>query len=173
MHLFQRILCASAIAIPTLGFAADMRDCRLDALTFVDPWGGDDRFVVTRVGTVRAYLCFDENGAMVDTDVPRVGADCQGPYGDLVLEGRYEGWSDELLPGMTAIWHESPAAPCCGWDVYPTSEAPADRLEKVTWFAADSAPVLGTIPTATIEVESGEPILVNPLIALVCAHSLP
>ena len=173
MHPLQAVLCAAAFAFPAVGSAADMRDCRLDALTFVDPWGGDDRFTVTRVGTARAYLCFDDNGAMVETAKPKEGADCQGPYGDLVLEGRYEGWSDELLLGMTAIWYEKPAAPCCGWDVFPTTEAPTERLAKVTWFTKGSVPVLGTFPTAAIEVENGETILINPLIALVCAHSLP
>jgi hypothetical protein len=163
----------TAFALPAAGLAADLRDCRLDALGFVDPWGGDDRFFVERVGAFQVWLCFDAKGEMTQVEQPKEGADCQGPYGDLVLEGRYEGWSDELLPGMTAIWSVQPAAPCCGWEVFPSAAAPAERLARVTWYAPGAAPVLGTIPTASITQEYGEQHLVNPLVALICAHPLP
>ena len=56
----------------------DIRDCPLDTLVFVDPWAGGS-FTVKRVGTNYSWLCqegFQPPDAM-----------CQGPYGDLVLEG--------------------------------------------------------------------------------------
>lgn len=171
---FPRILAiVLGMTAPLTSQAGDMRDCRLDALSFVDAWGGGGTFTVDRVGDARAFLCSDAKGDFVKTQTPAEGADCLGRFGDVILEGRFVGWADELQPGMTAIWSEAPAAPCCGWEVYPTAQVPPDRLAGVSWFAKGSAPTLGTIPTAMIEVTTDDTPLVNPLIALICDHPLP
>jgi len=162
----------SAIA-PLMSNAADMRDCRLDALSFVDAWGDGGTFTVDRVGDTRAFLCLDDKGDYVKTQAPAEGADCLGRYGNVILEGSFAGWADDLVPDMTAIWSERPAAPCCGWEVFPTAEVPPDRLDEVTWFAEGNAPTLRTIPTAAIEVIADSNPFVNPLIALICDHPLP
>lgn len=160
-------------AAPMIAQAGDMRDCRLDALSFVDPWGDGGTFTVERVGDARAFLCYEATGDIVRMHNPAEGEDCLGRYGDLIFEGSFVGWADELLPGMTAIWSESPAAPCCGWEVFPSAEVPPERLADVIWFDEANAPVLGTIPTAMIEVTTDDTPFVNPLIALICDHPLP
>jgi len=63
------------------GQVINMRQCPLDALTFVDPVAGAE-FTVTRVGTNSHYLC--DSGP---TDIPPADEQCSGPFGDLVLQG--------------------------------------------------------------------------------------
>jgi len=148
--------------VATAAASADMRTCRLDALSFVDPWTGS-RFDVERVGESRYFVC--ESGLVESSEIESP-PNCQGPYGSLFLEGQYD-------DGVHAVahWYVIPAAPCCGWEVTAPGEINSTGGD-VHWYAPGSAPLLGNRGFASIETTVGSMAVSNPLIALICAHSL-
>ncbi|MCP5037973.1 MAG: hypothetical protein GY945_10280 [Rhodobacteraceae bacterium] len=172
-NLRAAAICLICTALTPAGLqGADMRDCRLDALSFVDPWGGAV-FQVERVGEAMDYYCGEGQGELVVTKDPTEASACRGPYGDLMLEGSYKGSPDDDARKVTAIWSVIWGSPCCGWEAYETTRVPAQRLAKINWYPKGTAPPLGTQPYASIDEVYGENPFFNPLIALACAHDLP
>ena len=168
--LINIILAALAVGstIPSVGFGADMRDCKLDALTFFDPWVGRGQFTVERVGETLSFWCVDGDGIGAKTKKPTDAANCRGPFGDLLLEGSFDRSPNE----MTVIWSVIAGVPCCGWEAYPTSQVPARHLSDVEWFPKGTAPALGSLPSVLIEAGEYGPITIQ-LLPLDCKHDLP
>ncbi|KUF10915.1 hypothetical protein [Pseudoponticoccus marisrubri] len=163
----MRALILCLLLLPVCGQAADLRECRLDALSFVDPWGGA-RFDVRRVGTYAFLLC--PEGVRPDQPGP-VPSECRGRFGSIVLDGQLKDRDDGPGERLLAEYYTMPAAPCCGWELFRPGDKPALEAD-LTWYAPGSAPVLGTQPFASIESGDYTEISVNPLHALVCAHAL-
>ncbi|MCB1390800.1 MAG: hypothetical protein KDK12_16925 [Rhodobacteraceae bacterium] len=159
-----RVLLAAALALPAAEplWAADMRDCRLDALSFIDPWGGE-RFDVERVGERRQFWCDDHWVPYEQGDRQR----CSGPFGELLLSGRFDHGEVAVM-----VYSVSASAPCCVWDLYSPEEA-QQRFPDIPWYPPGEAPLLRSRGFASIESQWGSIPGHNPLIALACAHSLP
>lgn len=124
-------------------------------MVFADPWAGGS-FAVSRVGESYEYFC--EEGAEPPSEL------CQGPYGDLVLDGTYtEEGADPIH--RFAIFTVSKAAPCCDWNV--TDPADTDLGENFKWLDPAEVPRLGEQGFLSIDSQYGEDFG-NPLIAVAC-----
>ena len=150
-----------ALASPATAF--DMRDCPLDRLTLIDPWGGDE-FQVQRSGARPYFICGEDqqkvDGAPADT------SGCRGPFGQTVLEGKLR--TSQGGQDAWAVYHlHFGAAPCCGWTLQGPEDDP-DLTAGMTWHAPGEVPVLRDFPFASIEEAAGTLGNVNPMIALVC-----
>ena len=175
-HSFLNIVSAALVVgtIPSAGFGADIRDCRLDALTFFNFDENSyvvEQFKVEKVGETWSYWCDASEGISVKTDNPIENAYCRGPFGDLLLEGNFDGTPNK----MTVIWSVIPALPCCGWSAYPTSQIHMSTglLSDVEWFPKGTAPTLGSrFSTALIKTSRYSPVTLQ-LLPLVCDHDLP
>ncbi len=175
-HSFLNFVSAALIVgvIPSEGFGADIRDCRLDSLTFFNTDESSyigERFKVERVGETQVFWCVDNEGISTKTTNPTEIENCQGPFGDLLLEGTFDGTPSE----MTVIWSVIAGVPCCAWDAYPTSQVHISTglLSDVGWFPKGTAPTMGSrVPTALIETSRYSPVTLQ-LLPLVCDHDLP
>jgi hypothetical protein len=144
----------------------DMRDCRLDTVTFIDPVAGGT-FAVARVGRNVNYLC--KGGVRTDAEADDI---CAGPFGDLVLAGRL-GEPGETPRNVFAVWHMEKAAPCCGWRIL---EERAGRkfaaLPGFRWLDGVRAPRLGQVGFASIFFDElhqeGSAVFSAPKIAMHC-----
>jgi hypothetical protein len=143
----------------------DIRDCPLNRLTFVDPWGGDE-FEVSQAWSTEQYLCGEEwTGTQEDES-------CLGPYGDVALEGTLRNRESGVEKPVVAVFSIYKASPCCGWGVYmPNSDfvdeimASADKL--------DDAALLRERPFASISNQDeyfGNPDfdMLNEMHAMIC-----
>lgn len=151
-------LAALCVVLPTSAATIDIRDCPLNTLVFVDPWVSGSSFTVIRVGTNRSLLC--EDGIEPSADV------CQGPYGDMVLEGMFKQYESSESETMSAVWSVIDGVPCCGWNVEKGSAA-ASAADGFTWFDPQDTPLLKDMPWLTIESDYGEDFG-NPLVAATC-----
>ena len=163
-----------AFTIPSVGLGADIRDCRLDSLTFLNSDQSSyvgEQFKVERVGETWSYWCDDNDGISVKTDTLIENAYCQGPFGSLLLEGTFDGTPNE----MTVIWSVASALPCCEWYAYPTSQIHMSTglLSDVDWFPKGAAPTLGRVAQAALIETSRYSPLTLQLLPLVCDHDLP
>lgn len=160
------LVLALCIAPHRAAVAFDMRECGIDALTFVHPWSKGE-FHSLRVGLDVYYLCGPE---AAQTDVPSDPSVCRGPYGNLVLEGRLEenGSAEEF----TAIYSflES-ASPCCGWSVYGVAEAPEISFDTI-WLAKGTAPLLREWPIGAISNAWGTRNDLDDMVPLICDLSM-
>ena len=153
------------IALLILGDPAsafDMRDCKLDAITFVDPWS-NATFKPDRVGVDVYYSCGSTEELVENPDNPET---CRGPYGDLFLQGTFNenGRTSQLLAVYS--YHKN-TAPCCGWSVFASGEN--TTLEnRVTWLASGSAPRLGDWPFGSIANSWGTQGALDGVVALIC-----
>lgn len=128
---------ALALAVPAMAGTVDMRDCRLDTVTFIDAVIGG-AFTVERVGRNVNYLCKD--GARTE-----IGADdiCAGPFGDLVLAGKLSE-PGETPRSIFAVWRMEKAAPCCGWRILEEQAgSKLAALRGFRWLDGARAPRLG------------------------------
>ena len=146
-----------AAAIPGHAASVDLRDCPLDTVLFLDPWAGGS-FAVKRVGTDYFWNC-PEGASMPDPS-------CEGPYGDLVLEGSYRENRYSAERPMTAVWSVIKAVPCCGWSLTDGSYRFTQRPD-FKWLSDGDVPTLGTMNWLTIDVDSFKTIG-NPLHAVAC-----
>lgn len=124
----------------------DVRDCPLDTVVFVDPWAGGS-FEVKRVGTNYNWLC--EEGFAPPDEM------CQGPYGDLVLEGEHRGDADAEPEHKTAIYSIIKGVPCCDWSV-EDGRPDLTENEGFKWLDAGDMPKLRDQPFLSIESEYAE-----------------
>ncbi len=142
--------------------AFDMRECRLGAITFVDPWN-HATFKPDRVGVDVYYFC-GSNEELVEN--PDRLENCRGPYGDIFLQGTFHenGQTSQFLAVYS--YHKG-ASPCCGWSVFASGEN--TELEKrATWLASGSAPRLGEWPFASIANSWGSKGDLDGVVALIC-----
>lgn len=152
----------SAQAEGDAGF--DMRQCKAGAVTFIDPWIGDE-FVVKQVATKYTYLC-NENGTVSE---PVDGDTCR-KFGDISLVGEFlkgpPGEERTEAKEYVATYYIQPASPCCGWKIekYGSDEA-NQTLSNVKWLSARDSPPLGDLPFGSIE---GDAPFGNGLLATVC-----
>jgi hypothetical protein len=140
---------------PTSAAQIDLRECPLDTTVFIDPWAGGT-FTVSRVGTDYGYLC--------DDGIEPPNELCQGPFGDMVLDGELvEG--DGASQQKYAIYTVIKGAPCCDWNVTD----PADTVfgERFKWLEPTEVPLLGEQGFLSIESEHGEDFG-NPMTAVAC-----
>lgn len=153
------------IALPSLALAFDMQTCRLDAVTFVDPWDRRE-FPVERVGTDFYYACGDEETISHD---PADASRCRGPYGDIMLEGSLLQGDRELrFVAVYSVYKST--APCCGWSVYAAGSP--DIEKRVTWLPKGTAPPLGDWPFASIYNSWGDKGELDGFVAMICAAEL-
>lgn len=156
-----------AIAILAAGAtelrAFDMRECQVDALTFVNSWSSET-FEVERVGTSFYYLCGEAQAITRDPADPSL---CRGPYGSLLLDGQHNSGKR-----YTAIYElHSSGAPCCGWSIFP-EDAHREMPEKVTWLKPRTAPRLRDWPIDAIHNDWGPQTALDGMTALVCGMNL-
>ena len=135
----------------------DIRDCPLDTIVFADPWAGGS-FAVQRVGTNYRWLC--EEGFEPPDEM------CQGPYGDLVLEGEHRSDGNGAPEQKTAIYTIIKGSPCCDWSV-ESGSSQVVKSENFKWVEAGKAPLLREMPFLSIESEYGEDFG-NPYFAASC-----
>lgn len=150
-------LLIGAVASPAHSATIDIRDCRLDTVIFVDPWA-DGTFAVKRVGNNHVYACPD--------GVKPPNIDCDGPYGDLVLEGEYRRYESSEPETISAIWSVAKALPCCGWSI-ESGVTSLDGKGQFMWLPAKDVPKLRDMPFLSIDPEGGSD-LGNPVIAAAC-----
>jgi hypothetical protein len=147
---------ALTLAGPASAGIIDMRDCRLDTVTFIDPVAGG-AFTVRRVG--RNSSCTRK-------------AVCDGRLGDLVLAGRLSEPGEAPLI-VYAIWHTEPAAPCCGWRVLAEKEG-RKLAARAGFHWLDRAPRLGETGFASIYFDEahqeGRDIFSAPKVAMRCLN---
>jgi hypothetical protein len=119
----------------TQSFAAsiDIRDCLLENTTFVD-WLDAISFSVKRVGTAYSHLC-DDGKEPPDPS-------CEGPYGELVVEGELRTGRSAEPETLYAIWAVYKSVPCCGWRLSRPGENDPQSWDGFTWLAAGTGPKL-------------------------------
>jgi hypothetical protein len=134
-------LSAVSTALQAQAASFDIRDCRLDLVTFVEPWAGAS-FAVKRVGTRHTWLCPEGKTAE--------GGGCDGPFGDLVLEGVFTPSNGTPPRTMTATRTVLKALPCCSWSV---EEGPSSLVGKAgfKWLERVDVPALRTLSSLSIE----------------------
>jgi hypothetical protein len=135
----------------------DLRDCPLDTVVFTDPWAGGS-FTVKRVGTNYNWLCAD--GFQPPDEM------CQGPYGDLVLDGEYRSDANAAPEQKMAIYTIIKGVPCCDWSV-ESGNSPVIKNEDFKWLEAAKTPLLREMPFLSIESEHAEDFG-NPYFAAAC-----
>jgi len=125
--------------------AFDIRDCQLNKLTFVDPWGGDE-FAVTKVFTTEKFECGDE---WLETAKDE---SCTGPFGEVLLEGEITGADTNGSQKAVAVYSTYQASPCCGWGVYaPQSDYVDEIMDQAREIGKDTT--LRNYPFASIDNE--------------------
>lgn len=156
-QFFATILFASTTLAGVEAETIDVRDCPLDTVVFADPWAGGS-FAVKRVGTNYNWLC--EEGFEPPDEM------CQGPFGDLVLEGEYRSDANAAPEQKTAIYTVIKGVPCCDWSV-EDGRSPLTGNEGFKWLGAAEAPKLRDQPFLSIESEYAEDFG-NPYFAAAC-----
>lgn len=157
--LFATALVVAVLAGQSAGAQAiDIRDCPLDTTVFVDQWTGGS-FAVKRVGTNYNWMC--QEGYLPPDEM------CQGPFGDLVLEGEHRSDANTAPEQKTAIYTIIKGVPCCDWNVQ-AGGSPVIGNENFKWLEAGKAPLLRDLPFLSIESEYGEDFG-NPYFAVACA----
>lgn len=142
--------------------AFDMRECRLDSITFVDPWS-NATFKPDRVGLDVHYSCGSNEESVRSPDSLE---NCRGPYGDVFLQGTFHenGQASQFLAVYS--YHKG-TAPCCGWSVFASGEN-IELENRATWLSSGSAPRLGEWPFASIANTWGSQGSLDGLVALIC-----
>jgi hypothetical protein len=142
--------------------AFDMRECRLDAVTFVDPWS-NTTFKSDRVGLDIYYSCGSIEESVKNPDSIE---NCRGPYGDVFLQGTFyeNGRASQFLAVYS--YHKG-TAPCCGWSVFASGEN-TEWESRATWLPSGSAPRLGEWPFASIANSWGTQGSLDGVVALIC-----
>lgn len=163
-----------AVTLAGPAVAADMRDCPMDALTFIDPWF-EERFEVNAVGADERLMC---DGEFIPAAAAANPDSCDGPFGYTFLFGHFSSAApfaadtpDDPKAAL-AVWSVLPAAPCCDWELFPVNAFPADHWQGAVLSTPGNAPTLRSIGTATIESAYGQLADIAPLVALDCAVPL-
>lgn len=158
------LLLTSLSSTTVLAETFNMANCRVSAVTFVDPWA-KTTFEVEKVGTNYYYDCHD--GKLVDEQ--KADGSCR-QFGNLVLQGKEREQDSDVGQDMLAIYYVEPAAPCCGWQVLkPGSNDAKEALAEVTWLKPEEAPALHENGFASIDPKDGS----NPKVAMRCDLSIP
>lgn len=164
MRRYKAFFSATLLSMVCAAKAAayDMRDCPLDALTFVDPWS-HSYFRPELVG-VNLYFFCDGDRRIVRSQTNPGG--CSGPYGDVMPKGFFvdAGNTSSLLAVYS---YYRGASPCCGWSVFSAGEKP--DIEGMTdWLPSGAAPRLSEWPFASIVNTWGTRNDMDGVVALIC-----
>lgn len=160
-------LCLLA-ALPNVAASQDIRDCPLDQLLFIDPWGGAE-FTVDRVAGGFQRYCYDaERGEIVPTS--ELGEDCR-LLGDLHLIGTASNAADQMVATYSVIW----GAPCCGWSF--ASFADVETQDLVLLHADEMLSISEAGIYPVMESDGYTPMhpdwpTQNPLIPTICRPAL-
>ena len=142
--------------------AYDLGTCPMDALKFVHP-ESKAQFRPDRVGTDLYFACGVEEEI---TKEPANPADCLGPYGDIMLEGTFNGNGHEDRLIAVYSLHKG-TVPCCGWSVFGADEN-AKLEERTDWLRLGAAPKLSEWPFASIYNDWGSRDDLNGVVAQIC-----
>lgn len=161
---FASCIAGLSIVFSLVGQASafDMRECRLDAITFVDPWSLAT-FKPDRVGLDINYSCGSNEESVRNPDGLK---NCRGPYGDVFLQGTFHenGRASQFLAVYS--YHKG-TAPCCGWSVFASGEN-IELENRATWLSSGGAPRLGEWPFASIVNSWGTQGSLDGVVALIC-----
>lgn len=116
-------------------FAGDKK-CALDKTMFTSPSG--HVFMAQNVALDWQLYCpADDQLHSYDPKNPDATKDCQGPYGNTVIEGMLDG-------EKTTVTHQVvDGVPCCQWRSYKGEATATDDWKIVKeWLAAGDAPII-------------------------------
>ncbi len=159
-HSLKAALVGLSALLSTQSVAAtvDIRDCLLENTTFVD-WLNSITFTGKRVGTAYAFNCED--------GIEPPDPSCEGPYGELVVEGELRNGAAAAPETVYAIWSVYKSVPCCGWRLSKPGDNDPQSWDGFIWLKPGTSPKLRDQAFYTIGSED-EPVFERPLFAVAC-----
>lgn len=154
-------------ALPNMAASQDIRDCPLDRVVFVDPWGGAEFIVDYVAGGFEYYCTVAGSDGLVVSDAP--GENCR-LLGDLHLIGTTDTTAEQMVATYSVIW----GSPCCGWGFDSLSDFEGQDLAPMR---ADETQSLGDAGIyAILESDGYRPPhpdwpTANPMIPMICRQT--